>query len=274
FHCPRPAERHPRRNSRPLSRWSAGGTRPHAERCPAAMPRAAHRAWAATDRGHVRVNNEDCCACTGWSSTAGGETWTGGLPADGGWALVADGLGGHAAGEVASALAVASLALRMPGIENSADVRAALAQADATIRAHATAHPAMAGMGTTIAGLVLHDGSALVFNLGDSRIYRLSGRALDQLSIDHAVGRHQLTQCLGGLVAPRTLEPCVRAMRMRAGDRFLLCSDGLTDMLPASSIAALLAASGDPARALVSAALDAGGVDNATAVVVEMGAPA
>lgn len=238
------------------------------------MPRAAHRAWAATDRGHVRVNNEDCCACTGWSSTAGGETWSGGLPGDGGWALVADGLGGHAAGEVASALAVASLALRMPGIENSADVRAALAQAGAAIRAHAAANPALAGMGTTIAGLVLHDGSALAFNLGDSRIYRFSGGVLDQLSIDHAVGRHQLTQCLGGTIAPRTLEPCVRSIRVAAGDRFLLCSDGLTDMLPALRIAALLAASADPARALVSAALDAGGADNATAVVVEAGAPA
>lgn len=236
-----------------------------------AMPPALHRAWAATDRGHVRVNNEDCCACTGWSSTAGGETWSGGLPVDGGWALVADGLGGHAAGEVASALAVASLALRMPGIENSADVRAALGQADATIRAHAAANPAMAGMGTTITGLIFHNSSALAFNLGDSRAYRLSAGALDQLSIDHAVGRHQLTQCLGGLVAPRTLEPCVRAMGVGAGERFLLCSDGLTDMLPTLRIAALLAAPGDPARTLVSAALDAGGVDNVTAVVVEAG---
>jgi protein phosphatase len=160
----------------------------------------------------------------------------------------------------------------MPGLTDPADVHAALGQADAAIRAHAAANPAQAGMGTTIAGLVLHQGSALAFNLGDSRLYRLSGGALDQLSIDHAAGRHQLTQCLGGMTAAHRLAPCVRIMRTEAGDRFLLCSDGLTDMLPGPRIAALLAGPGDPARALVSAALDAGGVDNVTAVVVEAAA--
>ncbi|HEV2747285.1 MAG TPA: protein phosphatase 2C domain-containing protein [Allosphingosinicella sp.] len=229
-----------------------------------------HRCWARTHVGHVREANEDVCAVPGWTSRGDDDSWHGAIAGDGGWALVADGMGGHAAGEVASALAVAFLAPLMPTLADAADAAWALAGANAALHEAMARDPALGGMGTTMVGAVLHGDTALVFNLGDSRAYLMTDSRLAQISNDHALGGHILTRYLGGGTAA-AFEPSVARVAVMPGARLLLCSDGLTNMVGDDGIARLLASgSPDPADALVRAALDAGGVDNVSVVVVEL----
>lgn len=226
-------------------------------------------AFAATHVGLVRSNNEDACALPGWASDSETERWHGHLPADGGWALVADGMGGHAFGEVASEMAVELLRPMMASLADRPAVEDALREANAYLFGAMMARPELGGMGTTLAGVVLHGETALAFNVGDSRIYRHAQGTLSQVSLDHGWG-HVLTQCLGGASVPVELDPFVDSVGLGEGTRLLLCSDGLTDMLDDGEIARLLDdREGDPAAALVEAALAAGGVDNVTAVVID-----
>ncbi|HWG01873.1 MAG TPA: protein phosphatase 2C domain-containing protein [Trebonia sp.] len=225
---------------------------------------------AATDTGRVRKANEDSYLVTPVLYA------------------VADGMGGHGAGDVASAVAINVLAAhaRDPLSENA--VLAALDDAN-----HAVIEsPAAADMGTTVTGLAIlpaPEGSQLmVFNVGDSRVYRLAGGRLDQVTVDHSAvqelvlagaitpeearvhpRRNIVTRALG---ASTLLRPDHWLLPANAGDRYLLCTDGLSSELPDDAIAALLAA-GTPqqaASALVTAANDAGGHDNVTAVVVDV----
>jgi protein phosphatase len=226
--------------------------------------------WAATDVGLVRSNNEDRFAVSAHDDPGSASHWQGELAADSCWALVADGMGGHAAGEIASALAIATLRAEMDQLAGAEAI------AEAIERAHESIHSAMAqdgdldGMGTTIVGAVMGGAEALLFNVGDSRAYHLSGGNLRQLSEDHVLGRNILTQCLGGMKRWPPPEPFVASEPLAPGDRLLLCTDGLTDMLFDPEIAELLAAP-DPAEALVAAAIDAGGFDNVTVVVIAVG---
>lgn len=202
---------------------------------------------------------------------------------------VADGMGGHGAGDRASALAVEALAARARVRPLSVEaVLAALDEANQAILRDGEAD----GMGTTITGLASLEtvgGSHLmVFNVGDSRVYRMVGGRLDQVTVDHsevqelvlagALTRDQarthprrniVTRALGSAPA---LCPDHWLLPAIAGDRYLLCSDGLFNELPDDRILALLAA-GDPqqaAAALVAAADGTGGRDNITAVVVDV----
>ena len=206
---------------------------------------------------------------------------------------VADGMGGHAAGDVASRLAVAAL-MRLAGRDDLApdDIVAAIAAANDDILAAIDADQRQAGMGTTLTGLAIVDRSSdprwAVFNVGDSRVYRFADDALTQLTVDHSeVGelvaagrltadeakqyprRNVVTRSLGTVPAPAAdvwlLEPA-------APERFLICSDGLTLELSDESIADVLRAEADPQRAadrLVAATLEAGGRDNVTVLVVD-----
>jgi PPM family protein phosphatase len=203
---------------------------------------------------------------------------------------VADGMGGHGAGDVASRLAVEKLAgYVIPGRPLSVEtILAGLEDANRFIIARDEAN----GMGTTItglAGLETAGGNHLmVFNVGDSRVYRLTGGRLDQVTVDHSQvqelvqagaltpeqarthpRRNIVTRALGGDL---TLRPDHWLLPAIAGDRYLACSDGLFSELPDEEILALLAA-GDPQRAaaaLVAAANDAGGHDNITVIVVDI----
>lgn len=225
----------------------------------------------ASDRGRVRALNED-------SMLAHPPVF-----------LVADGMGGHEAGDVASRLAVEEFA-QLAGLTavDPADVHACFRRAAQRIRA---AFERREG-GTTVAGVALgeHDGLAhwLVFNVGDSRVYRWADGELTQLSVDHSVvqelvdsgvltsaaaerhpERHVLTRALGTGADP---EPDYWMLPARPGDRLLICSDGVTNELPAADLAQVLAGGGDgaaTAAALVRLAVEAGGRDNATAVVVD-----
>jgi PPM family protein phosphatase len=224
-----------------------------------------------TDTGPVRPHNEDAAFATARL------------------AAVADGVGGHAAGEVASRTVVGALAsLEKAWVDEP--LEAALARAveegNDRIAFIAGCRPETAGMGTTLTAIALH-GDYLVANIGDSRTYLLRDGDLRQLTRDDSYlqelldsgavtpeaarthpRRNVVTAALDG--APGRAAAIAR-VPARAGDRLLLCSDGLSDVLDEPRIAALLAES-DTARAagaLVRAALDAGARDNVTVVVAD-----
>lgn len=216
---------------------------------------------------------------------------------DAGWAgehllAVADGMGGHVAGEVASAVAVASLAPldgridpSLPSEEVSTLLEASLSEAEDRIRAMIEADPELQGMGTTLTALLLHEERALLLHIGDSRAYLLRDNELIQLTHDHTViqdlidrgeiseseaERHpQRSMMTQALMGTRILDPQRRVIDVRLGDRFLLCSDGLSGVISPEQMRLGLAAEDprDAVNTLVALAHDAGAPDNVTAIV-------
>ena len=213
--------------------------------------------------------------------------------------VVADGMGGHSGGDVASRLAVEEFA-RLAGTAYTPDaarsaVYDALVAAQQRINDVADEHRRsgasswFAGTTAVAAVLVDHEGAPgwLVANLGDSRAYRVVDGSLHQVSVDHSVvqelvdagaitvaemathpERHVVTRALGG---PDAAEPDF--FLLDRCDRLLLCTDGVTGMLDAEQIAAVLGLEQEPQHAaarLVADAVAAGGLDNATAVVVDV----
>lgn len=252
------------------------GPRRGAGSVPAKRETAASPTYSATTRrGADRPNNEDAFLAGGGE---GGNLFA-----------VADGMGGHEAGEVASSVAVEVL----DGLGSSGSLAGAVRRADRLISA-CRDDGEFAGMGTTIVALRLGvvEGSgpaAEVVHVGDSRAYLLRGGRLRKLTEDHSLaaelarggtitperaaahpGRHALTRALGTGTAG--VERGV--FDARAGDRFVLCSDGLSGVVGESEMLAVLGRVGEPegaALALVAAATKAGAPDDATAVVVDVG---
>lgn len=232
------------------------------------------RSGAATALGRRRTRNEDAHAC--------GPTWF----------IVADGMGGHRAGDVASRLAVEAFAGAATGTPTAGDVHELVAAADRAIRTRADGH-GTDGMGATLvgAGLVAVDGYPMlaVFHLGDARCYQLADGRLSLLTRDHT---HVAELVAAGLLAPggaasHPLRNVVtRALGADVGDvaadlillpatdrRLLLCSDGLSGAVAPQSIGRVLAGVDDPRRAaerLVALAAAGAGGDDATAVVLDV----
>ncbi len=226
-----------------------------------------YRCWLASDVGLVRSNNEDACAVSSSPETT--ELWEGIVPAGRGWALIADGMGGHAAGEVASRLTLECLRTMSAMLEDEEGVRQAVAAVHDIMFSTMRENPSLSGMGTTVAGVVLGGDRALAFNVGDSRIYHM-GSALDLVSEDHVIHGHILTQCIGGTSELAVPEPFLTHLTVQKGERLLLCTDGLPDMISDAEIERLLRRErANPAQALVDAALEAGGVDNVSVIVLE-----
>lgn len=216
--------------------------------------------------GRVRSTNEDCCAVSVLDEPLA--DWSGPLQ-PGCWAIVADGMGGHAAGEVASAVAVAVMRELLRETLDEQGVRAALTAANQSLYGAMDDHPELTAMGTTIAGVILREAGVLIFNVGDSRVYLRTTGGLTQLTEDHVVEGHMLTQCLGGVQRAAKLSPFIREVSLRPEDELLICSDGLTDMLTDQQISGLWEATPSyTADGLVAAALDAGGADNVSVVVI------
>ncbi|MCU1361825.1 MAG: putative serine/threonine protein phosphatase, partial [Ilumatobacteraceae bacterium] len=235
--------------------------------------------WGAfTDAGRIREENEDTYVAEPLVF------------------VVADGMGGHQAGEVASALASTILRERLSGGASSVDVVvAAVLEANAAIFQTAHNNVAQRGMGTTLVALAVlpandeHPEQLALVNVGDSRVYLMRGGELTRATVDHsyvqellATGhiteaearnhprRNIVTRALG-------IEPNVRVdswlLPMVRGDRFVLCSDGLVDEVDDEDIFDLLVGHEAPqaaAEALVAAAIEAGGRDNVTVLVVDV----
>jgi PPM family protein phosphatase len=243
-------------------------------------------ALAFTHQGAVRANNEDSVALGSWvrsAPMAAPERFehevADGTPLV---ALVADGMGGHAAGEVASRVAAERLVEQAARAVDAAALAEVLREVNGALFELMRARPGLAGMGTTVAGVVVLPSCCLVFNVGDSRVYRVDAAGLVQLSTDDtpgpkladgrtaAIPSHLITQTLGGdfhdEIVPHVLqEPLDRARR------YLICSDGLSDLLGREEIAALL---GDEpagsAVALFEAAMARGGRDNISLILLEV----
>jgi serine/threonine protein phosphatase PrpC len=235
-------------------------------------------AWAATHVGNVRLLNEDRYLVGNWRSGQTIENWQGLLPASHTWAVVADGMGGHEAGNVASQVVVDTIAGLVEASTTEAHIGAMLEAANRRLFEAMYQTSGRPGMGTTIVGIVLSDRKASVFNVGDSRAYALRRAALVQLTRDDTLDvrggtlrnrNHALTQSLGGSTKPQSLRPHLQHIALEDKDILLLCSDGLTDMIDNDEIAGILTRHPEnPAERLVAAALDAGGEDNITVVVI------
>jgi len=234
-----------------------------------------YAASAVTDRGRKRPSNEDAF----------------GFSVEHGVYVVCDGMGGAAAGEIASSLAVGEM-LRLL-TERSAEVplpqavEQAIAAANQAIFSRAERNYRLSGMGTTLVGLVAEDRHVWVLNVGDSRCYRLRNSHIEQITLDHSLVeemvrmgrmtpadalrsplRNVITRALG---TQAQVTPDLFELEAEPGDLFLLCSDGLTRELSDAQIETLLNAEAsldDQGARLVSAAKKAGGHDNITCLLV------
>jgi protein phosphatase len=235
---------------------------------------------ALSDTGRVRRNNEDAVAFDAAASVA----------------VLADGMGGLDGGEVASRVAVETVLEALTGVDqpDEALLKAAVEMAnDAVCRA---ARQASIQMGTTVvAWLSVTPGQCLVAHVGDSRVYRIRDSGLKPLTSDHSMVQQLVDDGLLSEVEARTsrhrnvitralgledkVSVDVRSWVYAPGDLFLLCSDGLTDMLSEAEIATVLARSltelegglTDTAAALVASAYEAGGHDNISVLLVRPG---
>lgn len=232
-----------------------------------------------TDTGRRREHNEDQIA---WDVEAG-------------LALLADGMGGHNAGEVASALAISVLQpllrdLPSDTLEQEVGMQNAVSDANAEILHKAASEVVFNGMGTTLALAIFRGRSVMVGHVGDSRVYRLRDGRLEQLTSDHSLLQELVTggfmsaeearQSVSKNVITRALgiEPGVDVEvhhhEVQGGDRYLLCSDGLSDMVTDNAIAKLLMDYRDnldaATEALVAEANRCGGKDNISVILVRV----
>jgi protein phosphatase len=221
-------------------------------------------AAAASETGLVRPNNEDAAYSGRWLFA------------------VADGMGGHAAGEVASAAVIESL--RAHDTDMGADALLevlghAATEANAEVARRAAEDPARFGMGTTLTAMLWSGNKAALVHIGDSRAFRLRDGQLRRITEDHVLGN--LVSNAGALAPAlsRYLDgrsdrsPDLGLRELQAGDRYLICSDGLSPVVSTEAIGAALAAAPDPAdavRQLVAMAEEAGGPDNVSVIVIDV----
>ncbi|MFF3323416.1 PP2C family protein-serine/threonine phosphatase [Streptomyces sp. NPDC002889] len=193
---------------------------------------------------------------------------------------VADGLGGQPAGEVASSLVVRQLASLGPSLDSEDAVGDALKLCNHSVYAAAGDDPELITMGTTVAGAVVLPGSLMAFNIGDSKVYAVTPDGLRQVSVDDSPPPrpgHRTTsavlQTLGGTHAFTAVTPHVTTSELSTGDRYLVCTDGLTDPVPEDVLDELLRVHGDGRAAfeLWKAAIEAGGPDNITLALIRVG---
>ena len=224
-------------------------------------------AAAASETGLARQNNEDAAYSGRWLFA------------------VADGMGGHAAGEVASAAVIESLRAHDADVGADALLEVlghAVTEANAEIARRAAEDPARFGMGTTLTAMLWSGDTAVLAHIGDSRAFRLRDGQLRQITEDHVLGN--LVSNAGPLapVLSRYLDgrpdrsPDLGLRDLRTGDRYLICSDGLSPVVSSEEIGAVLAATADPADAvheLVALADEAGAPDNISAIVIDVRDP-
>lgn len=236
-----------------------------------------------TDVGYIRTNNEDMFEILG----------------DKQFFILADGMGGHNAGEVASSEAVKSMCRSIryaPSFSSDGQITKYLIQAidkaNQRVWSLSLEDDAFSGMGTTLSCFLVHEDRLVYAHMGDSRLYQYRGKLL-QISHDHSlramlleeqdIDRELLDQPGFKNVITRALgtqshvTPDIGVVPIQPGDIYLLCSDGLTDLVPDTEIAFLLSSGKNPqetCESLISAALEKGGNDNITVLMVKILSPA
>lgn len=239
--------------------------------------------WGLTDRGLVRRNNQDACA---YAAKEGEYAW----------AVVCDGMGGAAAGDLASAMAVSRFQNHMVCLEEPEEyqeegqllVQAAEA-ANRAVYLKASANRAYAGMGTTLVGALLRENTLWVVNVGDSRAYHITKEAIQRITRDHSVvedlvqkgeitpeeARHHpqknlITRALG---TTRQVKVDLFQRNVKEGEAILLCSDGLVNEVTDGDIWKETLAGGTPeeiCRRLLDRTLAEGAPDNVTIVLFQL----
>ncbi len=253
--------------------------------------------YAMSDKGQVRQENEDCFLAAGLIDKRFMEM---GISENGlffnGYGLlcaVADGMGGHAGGSLASRLALESLALESYCLQASLEPQEIASHLSDTLkRTHkminerGNREAGFKGMGTTIVGLFLSGRQCISFHVGDSRLYRFRGEGLVQLTTDHSMENANILNAPGQEIQGKSgaiyntlgggsdLEcyPEINEVGVAAGDVLMLCSDGLSDMLDINSIERALrerSSLQNAAVGLISMANQAGGLDNITVMLIE-----
>lgn len=239
-----------------------------------------------SDIGLVRQNNEDV-----WAE----------LP-DIGFFVLADGMGGHQAGEVAAREAVKTLSRSIKKKVSSAqrpslsDFSSLLYRAIVNVNRHVhkmgCSKSEWRGMGTTLCCLLFHSQGVVFAHVGDSRIYRLRGKRFEQMTKDHSLlselveqgqieedeasaflYKNIITKAIG---TEPNVDPEVETKKIRSGDLFLICSDGLSDLLTSEEISAVLDKAPSlkkAAETLIMRANDRGGRDNITVVIIKVERP-
>ena len=240
--------------------------------------------------GKVRKVNEDACLFGGIFSGASTSAPMRATASGKGWIIaVADGIGGHRAGAYASREVLASLAelteFHPEGVAETLEETNRRLQQIGRIR------PELEGTGAVVAGLVLGKDGLFAFNVGDARLYQQQEGQPQLITRDDSVEQflvnegllkahdgvrsvfmHALTQCIGGSSDSHAVKPHFYPLKVVEAARFLLCTDGLTDMLAGTEIQSYLVPRRKPAaavQALFSAAMAAGGRDNITIAVVD-----
>ena len=196
---------------------------------------------------------------------------------------VADGLGGHPAGELASTVVVESLA-RVAGLLRDEDtIREAIRSCNQAVFDQASLDESRTAMGTTLAGVVLSATGVHVFNVGDSRVYAVTASGVDRVSQDDspplAPGQTHtsiVTQTLGGSTVLSPVDPHVARHELDRSTRYLVCTDGLSDVVDEKAMTVILAENtgADAVFRLWEAAMKKGGPDNITLALVELVEPA
>ncbi|MGE0002673.1 MAG: PP2C family serine/threonine-protein phosphatase [Fimbriimonadaceae bacterium] len=239
---------------------------------------------AKTDIGRIRDNNEDKFEFF----VPEGEQE---VAAKGLAFVVADGMGGHEAGQIASEIAVKTFLetyYSYPGSEPEAALRAAVNGANRFVVDVGRAIPSRRGMGSTLSVLVLLQDVGYIAQVGDSRVYRFRRGVTELLTVDHTwveqmvlhgslsreeaeshPNRHMLLRAIG---SETDFEPDIYLFQLEQQDVFMICSDGVTNHVPDAKINEILASAGpsEAARQLVTAALVGGGSDNATVLVIRV----
>jgi serine/threonine protein phosphatase PrpC len=260
-------------------------------RTSSARPSASYTAYGAwlSHAGRRREANEDAClAGSAISSGSSDAVVPLALEASPWIVAVSDGIGGHRAGAEASQEVVKALAACSP--ITPVAVSAALDRVSRELCTRGGRDPECAGMGATIAGIGSGPRGLFAFNVGDSRVYKCSRHRLTQVTRDDSEAEeliraglltrdqvrpgflHALTRAIGGRTVAVEVRPHISALSVATRARFLICSDGITDMLPHSVLQEIIATESDPAaavRMLFDLTMDAGGLDNITLAVFD-----
>lgn len=226
-------------------------------------------------KGLVRENNEDALSVGGLFLRDDATDLSLTLPeGEEGYfyLLVSDGMGGHENGEEASQFTLEEIQRRFSDgriVDFQDDMRSAVRFASDELNARASRLGQLRPMGCTLTGVVWQGGHCYLINAGDSRTYRLRGGLLRQLTTDEEDAAKYLLNCIGGGCEGRLTIGSLDG-KLLEGDTLLVCSDGLTDMVPDEEIEKALDA-GCSAEDLLHAALDAGGADNVSIILARIG---